>query len=85
MNLTFDWLPPPLGLVTDSIALPINAKDTPAEAIMMPGGRIHHQSPLAAAEAVFASWRMLPHVGMEGSPNPIKLNVASANIAAGYC
>jgi hypothetical protein len=26
---------------------------------------------------------MLPQVGIEGSPKPIKLNVASANIAAG--
>ena len=52
-------------------------------AIIIPGGTIHHQSPLAAAPNMFASCNICPHVGNDGSPNPRKLNPASVVIAAG--
>ncbi len=55
----------------------------PVIAIKIPGGTIHHQNPCAAAPYVFASCRICPHVGNEGSPNPRKLNPASVVIAAG--
>ena len=55
----------------------------PVSAIINPGGIIHHHNPLAAAAAEFASCKICPHVGIDGSPNPRKLRAASPNIAPG--
>ena len=66
-----------------SNAFPINTNARPVIAIIIPGGAIHHHSPLAAAPYVFASCNICPHVGNVGSPKPKKLIPASVVIAAG--
>ena len=66
-----------------SNALPIKTNARPVIAIIIPGGTIHHHSPLAAAPNVLASCKIWPHVGNDGSPKPRKLNPASVVIAAG--
>ena len=64
-------------------AFPIKTNARPVIAIITPGGIIHHHNPLAAAPNVFASCKICPHVGNDGSPNPRKLRPASVVIAAG--
>ena len=66
-----------------SSAFPMNTKERPVIAIIIPGGTIHHHRPLAAAPNVFASCKICPHVGNVGSPKPRKLRPASVVIAAG--
>ena len=67
----------------ESRVLPIRINESPVRAIINPGGIIHHHKPREAAPAVFASCRICPHVGTEGSPNPKKLRGASPRMAAG--
>ncbi len=59
-----------------SRALPMRTNASPVKAIMRPGGTIHHQRPLDIAPAAWASCRILPHVGIDGSPRPRKDNAA---------
>src|SRR5579884_744120 len=71
------------GFTIESRAFPISTKARPVIAIIKPGGATHHQTPLAAAPAEFASCNIWPHVGMDGSPRPTKLRPASPKMAAG--
>jgi len=59
-----------LGFTNASSALPLKTNARPVIAIIIPGGAIHHQNPLAAAPYVFASCSICPHVGNVGSPRP---------------
>jgi hypothetical protein len=50
---------------------------------IIPGGNIHHHIPLAAAAEDCASFNICPHVGVVGSPSPMKLRPVSVKMAAG--
>ena len=72
-----------MGFTIASKTFPIKTNAIPVIAIIIPGGIIHHHNSLAAAPNVFASCRICPHVGNDGSPNPKKLNPASVVIVVG--
>ena len=71
------------GFAIESSVFPIKKNPRAVNAIISPGGTIHHHIPRDAASAVLASWSSCPQVGNDGSPKPRKLNAASVRIAAG--